>query len=177
MFSFPAADDIMISANRDRGADRVSVVKANTGDVPELVELRLAYLREDSGPLDDGAADAIQKGLPEYFRTHLGRDLFAYGIREDGHIVSCAFLLVVEKPMSPAFLNGRTGIVLNVYTRPSYRRRGYAKRVMETLLSEAKAKELSVIELKSTEDGYPLYKTAGFSDDRSKYRPMKWINE
>ena len=63
------------------------------------------------------------------------------------------------------------------WTPPGMAGRRYARRVMETLLSEAKTKELSVIELKSTEDGYPLYKTVGFSDDRSKYRPMKWINE
>ena len=58
--------------------------------------------------------------------------------------------LIVEKPMSPAFINGRTGMVLNVYTCPSYRRRGCAKIIMEVLLSEAKKMEISVIELKAT---------------------------
>ena len=35
-------------------------------------------------------------------------------------------------------------------------------------------KEISVLELKATEDGYPLYRSVGFRDDRSKYRMMKW---
>ena len=68
-------------------------------------------------------------------------------------------------------------MVLNVYTCPSYRRRGYAKRIMETLLDEAKKMEISVIELKATENGYPLYHSIGFVDDGSKYHIMKWKNQ
>ena len=90
--------------------------------------------------------------------------------------VSCAFFLIVEKPMSPAFINGRTGMVLNVYTCSPYRRRGCARLVMETLLSEAKRMEISVIEVKATEDGYPLYRSVGFEDDGSKYHIMRWKN-
>ena len=108
---------------------------------------------------------------------HLNRDLFIYMIREEQTIVSCAFLLVIEKPMSPAFINGRTGTVLNVYTCPADRHRGYAKMIMGTLLEKAKELKLSVVDLKSTEDGYPLYKLVGFDDDCSKYHLMKWKNQ
>ncbi len=37
-------------------------------------------------------------------------------------------LLIVEKPMSPSFITGKTGTVLNVYTKPEYRNKGYAKK-------------------------------------------------
>ena len=103
-----------------------------------------------------------QKGVTRIFKAHLDKDLFIYVIRDGQNIVSCAFLLIVEKPMSPAFINGRTGMVLNVYTCPSYRRKGCAKKIMEALLAEAKKKKISVIELKATEDGYPLYRSVGF---------------
>ncbi|MCR5369968.1 MAG: GNAT family N-acetyltransferase [Clostridium sp.] len=67
------------------------------------------------------------------------------------------------------------GIVLNVYTSPANRRRGYGKMIMETLLAEAKKMQLSVVDLKSTDDGYHLYKSVGFKDDCSKYHLMKWM--
>ncbi len=154
----------------------MNVDKAGLRDVAALTDMRLKYLREDHGGLDADAEEAIRSALPGYFRTHLGRDLFAYVIREGRSIVSCAFLLIVEKPMSPAFPNGKTGIVLNVYTRPSHRRRGFAGRIMAALTDAARAMDLSVVELKATQDGYPLYCKAGFHDDRSKYRPMRWEN-
>jgi GNAT superfamily N-acetyltransferase len=153
------------------------VERAGEGDIDELVELRIAYLTEDDGPLDADVAESIRRGLPDYYRRHLGRDIFAYAIREDGRIASCALLLVTEKPMSPAFITGRTGTVLNVYTRPESRRRGFARRLMESLLGDAQAMDLSVVELKATEDGYPLYLSVGFADDESKYHPMKWVRK
>lgn len=154
----------------------MKVERPGIADIDALVRLRLEYLREDNGGLARREADAIQSELPAYFADALGRDLFAYAIREGGDIVSCALLLVVTKPMSPAFLNGKTGIVLNVYTRPPFRRRGYAREIMRTLMADAREMELASVELKATEDGYSLYRSLGFSDDRSKYRPMKWRN-
>ena len=154
----------------------MKVEKAGKGDIEELVNMRLCYLVEDNGSLDAHDLAAIKRDLPGYFQAHLDKDLFIYVIRDGQKIVSCAFLLIVEKPMSPAFINGRTGMVLNVYTSPSYRRKGYAKTIMEALLSEAKKMEISVIELKATEDGTPLYCSVGFMEDDSKYHRMKWKN-
>ncbi len=150
--------------------------KAGTEDIEALVKLRISYLIEDNGSLDAQDLAAIKRELPGYFQVHLDKDLFVYVIRDGQTVISCAFLLIVEKPMSPAFINGRTGIVLNVYTRPAYRRKGCARIIMEALLSEAKRMEISTIELKATMDGYPLYRSVGFLEDISKYRIMKWKN-
>ena len=144
----------------------MNVEKAEMRDIEALVKMRLSYLIEDNGTLDPQDLAAIKRDLPGYFQAHLGKDLFVYVIRDRQNIVSCAFLLIVEKPMSPAFINGRTGMVLNVYTCPSYRRKGCAKKM-----------EISVIELKATEDGYPLYRSVGFVDDGSRYHRMKWKNQ
>ena len=123
----------------------MKVEKAGMGDIEALVKMRLCYLIEDNGSLDAQDLAAIKRDLPGYFQAHLDRDLFIYVIRDGQNIVSCAFLLIVEKPMSPAFINGRTGTVLNVYTCPSHRRKGCAKIIMEALISEAKKMEISVI--------------------------------
>ena len=153
------------------------VENANIEDAVVLTELRLAYLQEDSGKLGKDDIEIIRRDLPDYFKKHLNRNLFGYLIREKEEIVACAFLLVVEKPMSPAFITGRTGTVLNVYTKPQYRHKGYAKEIMNKLLSDAVEKNLSVVELKSTEDGYRLYQSVGFVDEVSKYHSMKWYNQ
>ena len=155
----------------------MKIYKAATSDIEMLVRARIDYLTEDHGALDENDAAAIRERLPGYFTAHLNKDLFCYVIRDGEMIVSCAFLLVVEKPMSPSFINGRTGTVLNVYTQPAYRRRGYARAVMEALLDDVRAMGLCVVELKATDDGYPLYRSVGFEDDVSKYHCMKWKPE
>ena len=154
----------------------MKVEKACTADIDTLVKLRVAYLTEDNGAIDAHDEETVRRDLPGYYQAHLGKDLHVYVIRESQSIVSCAFLLVVEKPLSPAFLTGRTGLVLNVYTQPEYRRRGYAKRLMEAMLEDARELNLSVVELQATDDGYTLYLSVGFEDDASKYHRMKWFN-
>ena len=154
----------------------MQVESAALQDINELTELRLLYLTEDLGGIGEEDKSAIQETLPAYFQTHLNQDLFVYVLRESNRIAACAFLLVIEKPMSPRFLNGKTGMVLNVYTRPEFRRRGYGRTIMEKILAEAVEMQLCSIELKATEDGYPLYKTVGFTDDVPEYHLMKWKN-
>lgn len=153
------------------------VENAKIADIDILTDLRLAYLKEDSGKLSEDDIQRIRCDLPNYFRKNLNQNIFCYLIRDNEEVAACAFLLVVEKPMSPAFITGRTGTVLNVYTNPAYRNKGYAKQIMNKLLSDAVEKNLSVVELKSTEDGYHLYKSIGFIDEMSKYHSMKWYNQ
>ena len=155
----------------------MEVQKAQISDIDALVDLRIRYLTEDHGGLGTQDAETIAEKLPEYFRAHLGRDLFCYIVRDGEDIVSCAFLLTVEKPMSPAFINGKTGTVLNVYTRPAHRHKGYAGLIMKELISDARKMALCTIELKATDAGYSLYRAAGFANDVSKYHLMKWKNQ
>lgn len=152
------------------------VENAELADIDRLTKLRIAYLKEDHGGLDESVIRKLKEELPDYFKRNLNENIFCYLIRDGEETAACAFLLVVEKPASPAFITGKTGTVLNVYTGPSYRRRGYAKTIMKKLLSDAEKMNVSVVELKSTEDGYALYKSVGFSDEASKYHSMKWYN-
>lgn len=152
----------------------IRVEKASEYEIEELVKLRIAYLQEDFENIAEQDLQCMKETLPQYFKNHLNRDLVVFVAKENEEIVSCAFLLIVEKPMSPAFLTGKTGTVLNVYTKPEHRKRGYARKLMNALLSEAKERDLSVVELKATEDGYHLYRSVGFEDVVSKYHTMRF---
>ena len=149
--------------------------KATIKDIGVLTELRIAYLNEDLGVISDENLELMKSTLPSYYTKHLNKDLMVYVARDGEDIVSCAFLLIVEKPMSPSFITGKTGTVLNVYTKPDYREKGYAKKLITTMLEDAKAEGLSIIELKATEDGYSLYKSVGFEDVVAKYHNMKIV--
>ena len=109
---------------------------ASADDVTQLVGLRLAYLADDFGEVPEDVAVAVRAQLPGYFTRHLNQDLLAFIARETAtnEIVSCVWLLVVEKPASLAFPNGLTGQLLNVYTLPFYRRRGIAAKLMALML-------------------------------------------
>ena len=64
---------------------------------------------------------------------------------------------------------------MNVYTKPEYRKKGLAGKLIGMLLNEAENLELDFVELKATDSGYNLYKSIGFDDVKSKYHNMKYI--
>lgn len=148
--------------------------KAVIEDTGQLSELRLAYLIEDNGKLEEKDLDIIKHSLPDYFVRNLNNTIYGYVAREEKEIVACALLLVTERPMSPRFITGKTGTVLNVYTKPEYRHKGYARKLMKMLLADALDMNVDMVELKATDAGYPLYKSLGFKDAKSRYHQMKW---
>lgn len=149
--------------------------KANKEDITDLIELRIEYLLEDHIEIPPDKLSLIANNLPTYFHNHLNKDLFVFVCRNANQIVGCCFLYVSEKPSNPAFINGKTGTVLNVYTKPEYRRKGIAGELIRMLLSESEKINLDFVELKATDSGYNLYKSLGFEDVKSKYHNMKYI--
>jgi len=149
--------------------------KANFNDLSSLISLRIAYLLEDYGELPQNQIKQITDNFSGYFQKHLNNDLLVFVCRDVDKIVSCCFLCITEKPSNPSFINGRTGVILNVYTLPEYRRKGIAKRLIKMLLDEAETSNLDFVELKATDSGYLLYKSLGFEDVVSKYHNMKFV--
>lgn len=64
-----------------------------------------------------------------------------------------------------------------VLTHPSYRRRGFARRLVESALRIAEAKNIKSVKLDATERGLPLYESLGFRKEqlverRSRLGPL-----
>ena len=153
--------------------DEYILREAQATDIPLLIKLRLTYLRADRGCLTEEEETALRKVLPDYFERNIGRMFFAYIVEADRKAVSTAYMAVSEKPANPAFITGKIGTVLNVYTDPAYRRRGYATLVLKKLIEKAQLLQLSKIELSATEDGRPVYEKLGFAVKESHYTEMQ----
>ena len=147
--------------------------EADIDDILLLTQLRFTYLREDRGSLTEDEEAALNKSLPDYFRRNIGTMFFAYIAEVNGKAVSTAYLAVSEKPANPAFITGKIGTILNVYTHPAYRRKGYATKVLEKLIEKANGQNLSKIELSATADGKHVYEKLGFTEKNSHYTDMQ----
>lgn len=148
---------------------------AGRDDIASLISMRMAYLAEDYGDLPEEKRAGIERKLPDYFQRHLNVDLFAFVCTQEAEVVSCCFLYVCEKPANPTFPNGKTGAVLNVYTKPEYRRKGIAGKLLKMLLAQSEKMGLDFVELKATNAGFSLYQSLGFEDAVSKYHNMKYV--
>ena len=86
--------------------------------------------------------------------------------------MAAEYLLIIEKPANPSLPNGLDGEVLSVYTENEYRGKGICTQLMKNLIEYAKENRLCRINLKATDEGYPVYKKVGFEDKTQKYLDM-----
>lgn len=150
----------------------MNIRKANIGDIGILIKLRFDYLISDRGSLTDNEESEILSQLQSYYPKHINDDFFAILAEVDGKVVSTAFLVITEKPANPSYITGKTGTLLNVFTYPEFRRKGFAFKIVQYIIEEARKLDLSSIELSATEDGHPLYINLGFSEKKTKYKSM-----
>ena len=146
---------------------------ANKNDIDELVRLRIAYIRDDFGSISDEEELNLKSRLPGYFEKELGDHLIAFVARAEGRLVAAAYLLIVEKPANPSMPTGLCGEVLSVFTEESYRGKGICSHLMTELVTFAKERGFSRIDLLATEDGYHVYKKLGFEENRHHYKEMR----
>ncbi len=148
---------------------------AKAEDIDGLIQLRLDYLTAHFRDISE-TREQICAQLKGYFEAHLSRDFFAFLAEEDSRTIGCLFLIVQEKPANPRFPGGRTGLLLNVFTYPDYRRRGVAGSLLSKAIDEGKSIGLSYIELTATEEGAPLYKKFGFEKKETDKEMILVIN-
>ncbi len=146
---------------------------ANLNDIKELVRLRILYMIDDFGQITDEEREGMEKQLPGYFERELGKKLIVFVARAEGRIVAAAYLLIIEKPANPFFLNGLDSEVLSVYTEEVYRGKGICTTLIKNMINYARKHEISRIDLIATEEGYPIYKKLGFEDKAQKYTDMR----
>lgn len=147
---------------------------ASKDDIEELIRLRIAYMIDDFGSISEEEKNSLEKQLPDYFARKLGTELIAFVARDNGRIVSAAYLHIIEMPANSVLLNGLYGDVLSVYTEPEYRGRGLCTTLMKNLVEYAKKRGLGRIDLKATDDGYPIYEKVGFKEVEHRYRDMRY---
>lgn len=140
---------------------------ADAGDIPALVKLRFDFLAaEPEQAMPDSQKTRFRTQYLKYYENHLNHDFYAAVAEENGIVVSVSFLVIQEKPANVNFPTGKTGLILNVFTYPEHRRRGYAAETLKLLIEKANHEALSYLELSATEAGAYVYRKLGFIEKK-----------
>ncbi|MBE6128173.1 MAG: GNAT family N-acetyltransferase [Erysipelotrichaceae bacterium] len=132
---------------------------AGMDDIALLTGTRIRQLDDEEEHPDVD----IRSAVSDWFTENLGSGkLHQVIIEEDGRLIATGGLIAL--PIPPSFFKpqGRNGYILNMYTVPEKRHRGYASRVLHLLQEKAKEEGFEVIYLRTSEWGRPAYEKAGF---------------
>lgn len=153
------------------------ICEAAPEDLDKLIQIRIDFLRDDGDSMSTDMENTLRTQLAEYIPKHLNRDLFIFSAKEDESIIATVFLSLVEKIPNTVYPNGRTGVVLNVFTYPTYRKTGLATALLQVMLNKARLLDISSVDLVATEEGRPLYEKAGFCAIKDIYMRLSLISQ
>ena len=142
-----------------------TVRRATPVDIPELVELRIAFDFELAGPRPAERADEHRASIEAYLRSHVPDGRYRMWVADAaGVVVGMAGMVVIDRPPHPRSRRAPEAMVFNVMTAPAWRRRGVGRAVMEALIDDSRALGCRRLVLRASDDGSHLYAALGFSD-------------
>lgn len=128
-----------------------------------LVDSRVEFLTEYWGAKGQEETQQLRDELESFFRRELPAGTFVAWLAMDGdQWVGVGGMKLVDKPGGFRAMNGRSGYIMNMYTRSAWRKRGIATAILELLLEHGRQAGASYFELHATTDGAPVYERAGF---------------
>ena len=115
--------------------------------------------------------ELIIQNTIDYIKDNLNQNLFIFVYLIDNTIVATASLIMT--PMFPSWhiLNGKKGIVSNVYTKPPYRQHGYQSALIKQIIAKAEQLNISTLTVNTyNEVALRLYHKFGFQKYENTYR-------
>ncbi|MEG0007483.1 MAG: GNAT family N-acetyltransferase [Aeromonas sp.] len=137
--------------------------EALAADIPALVALRMQLFCE-VGELATPEADPdLWQATRGYFTQGMqAGSARSWVVEADDALVACGTLVLFVRPPYPGNLAGREAYVLNMYTRPAWRRRGLAGGLLDAMLAHAREERVGKLWLHASDEGRPLYELLGF---------------
>ena len=140
-------------------------------DTDILVHHRIAMFTDMGTPFD---ASMVERTFREWVRGRLASGEYLAWVCEtaSGEIVAGAGITLLIWPPGPRDIAGdRVAFVYNVYTEPGHRKRGLARRLIETIHIWCEEHGIGALALNAASAAAHLYKSLGYSDAP---RPMMW---
>ena len=137
--------------------------KATIADLEVLTETRIEVLRAANQLSNNVDLSEVRKQSFVYYQNALKNGFHVAYLIFDGEMFVGAGGISYFQVM-PTYHNptGKKAYIMNMYTKPDYRRQGIAFKTLDLLVADAREKGVTAISLEATDMGRPLYAKYGF---------------
>lgn len=138
--------------------------RATISDIDILIKTRIEVLKAANKLDDDVDMSEVKEQSYHYYKKALcDGSHIAYLVFDKSCFVGSGGVSFYQ--VMPTYYNpsGNKAYIMNMYTRPEYRRQGIAFKTLDMLVKAAGEKGISAISLEATDMGLPLYEKYGFT--------------
>ena len=135
---------------------------ATLEDLELIIELRLQLLKDEGQEASSSIVDQVKVFFENQFASNQYVQWF---VEQDNEVMATGAIQFIAFP--PSYFNptGIRGYIANMYTLPEHRNKGIARKLLQQLEAEAKARNVQHLFLIASEMGKPLYKKNGFTEN------------
>ena len=153
-------------ASKDKGiVDIMELIykRATINDIELLTETRIESLKAAdriSSPVD---LDTLSDASKEYYKRALADDTHvAYLIFDGTKFIASGGICFYDVMPTYSDCTGKRAYIMNMYTKPDYRRQGIAYKTLSLLVGAAYERGVNYISLEPTDISKHLYEKYGF---------------
>lgn len=146
----------------DDSPEGITLREAGLDDIPEILRQRRG-MYVDMGYTDARGLDAMASLSAGYLAKAMADASFRAWLAYDGERAVGGGALIISPWLAhPYDLECRRATILNVYVYPERRRRGIARRILETMIGWCRREGFDRVTLHASDDGRHLYESLGF---------------
>jgi len=141
----------------------LTIRQANIEDIPLLLAWRKAMMRDITNCDEAQIAASVAAFTPwlEGMMAQPGRVMTFIGAA-DGEPCACAMVWVHEWYPGLGDIATQRGYILNVYTEPAWRRRGFAGQLVRQCVDWLRQQDIRIVSLHASPHGQSVYANQGF---------------
>lgn len=140
----------------------ITIRPATLADIPEILRQRRG-MYEDMNYTESAKLAAMVDLTRSYLEKALKDGTFRSWLACDGdRPIAGGAVIISPWPSHPYDLECRRATILNVYTNPECRRRGIARKLMQTMIEWCRQEGFARVTLHASDDGRHLYESLGF---------------
>lgn len=145
--------------------NKTTIEKASLQDLDELMAWRMEVLHEVFGIPSNTDTAALEQANREYYEQALscGEHIACFALC-DGRRVGCGGACLQREMPSPDNPTGLCAYLMNIYTRPQYRRLHVGSTIVGWLVEQVKQLGAGKIYLETSEIGRAMYGKLRFAE-------------
>lgn len=165
--------DVSMKVSPDDGRDNpgaslltsinYTIRTATIADAPVIAHHRASMFR-DMGVIDNAMAASLEAASESYLLKAMASEEYLAWLAESGDKIIAGGGMIIRQllPRPWHIKGGFEAHILNMYTEPSHRRRGLARKIMSAMLDWCHLQGINRITLHASDEGRPLYQAFGF---------------
>jgi GNAT superfamily N-acetyltransferase len=155
--------------------DKTFTIRRATPDDVLIITEQRRLMFIDMGFTDPIDLDKMSEAFHSWVYERLARGEYHawFMLNAEQVAVSGAGLWLRDFPPNPGDLCGKRGYLLNVYTYPDYRRRGFAGQLARCAVEWCRDHGIKAAFLHATDAGRPVYEALGFKAHNEMFMWVK----